>query len=297
MPASSVIPAGDDSSFRSMREPFPPPPRAQSTEFAARELGTPYPEHPECLPAGVLNAGRYVVRFATSIEDLDAIERLRFEVFNLELGEGLDSAFDSGRDHDHLDPHLHHLLIASSETGEVVGTYRLQTSQMAASRQGFYSAGEFDLTGLSAEFRDHAVEVGRACVAKGHRNGRVLNLLWRGLAMYLIHNHKRFLFGCCSLTSQEPALGIATWQKLQQDHLVHPTFAVTPLPAYSCDHADPEAITRQVPYIPPLFQSYLTLGARVCGPPALDRVFKTIDFLVALDVAALDEHSYRFFFR
>jgi putative hemolysin len=280
-----------------MREPSSPPHRAHATEFATRDLGTSYPAHAEGLPAGLLNAGRYVVRFATSVEDLDAVERLRFEVFNLELGEGLDSAFDSGRDHDDLDPHLHHLLIAASDSGEVVGTYRLQTAQMAATHQGFYSAGEFNLAGLSPGFRDQAVEVGRACVARGHRNGRVLNLLWRGLALYLIHNRKRYLFGCCSLTSQDPALGIATWRKLQQEGLVHPDVGVTPLPAFCCDHADPEAIARQVPYIPPLFQSYLTLGARVCGPPALDRTFKTIDFLVALDTAALDEHSYRFFFR
>lgn len=291
MPVSCVISADDD---QPMHEPFLP--QLPSTELAARELDTPYPRHPECLPTGVLNAGRYVVRFATSVEDLDAIERLRFQVFNLELGEGLDSAFDSGRDHDELDPHLHHLLIATCDTGEVVGTYRLQTAEMA-SENGFYCASEFDLTGLTAEFEAGAVEVGRACVAKGHRNGRVLNLLWRGLALYLIHNRKRFLFGCCSLTSQEPALGIATWRKLEQDGLMHPGVRVTPLPALSCDHADPADVAQQVPHIPPLFQSYLNLGARVCGPPALDRFFKTIDFLVALDVTALDEHSYRFFFR
>lgn len=280
-----------------MTEPFQPIPQSHATGFAARELGTPYPGNPECLPAGVVNAGRYVVRFANSVEDLDAIQRLRFEVFNLELGEGLDSAFDSGRDHDELDPHVHHLLIASSESGEVVGTYRLQTAEMAASQQGFYSAGEYDLSLLPPEFVANAVEVGRACVAKGHRNGRVLNLLWRGLALYLIHNRKRYLFGCCSLTSQDPALGIATWHYLEQNGLMHPDFAMAALPAYSCAHADSAEIARQVPYIPPLFQSYLNLGARVCSQPALDRGFKTIDFLVALDVTTLDEHSYRFFFR
>jgi putative hemolysin len=48
---------------------------------------------------------------------------------------------------------------------------------------------------------------------------------------------------------------------------------------------------------PALFQSYLNLGAKVCGGPALDRLFKTIDFLVVLDIEALDLHSYRFFLR
>jgi putative hemolysin len=279
-----------------MSNSFDPEAVRQVTEFAPRELGVPYPTTPECLPTGVMNAGRYVVRFATTVDDLDAIQRLRFQVFNLELGEGLDSAFDSGRDHDDLDPLVHHLLIATNE-GEVVGTYRLQTAEMAAGQQGFYSAGEYDLSTMPAEFIAGAVEVGRACVARGHRNGRVLNLLWRGLATYLIHNRKRYLFGCCSLTSQDPALGMATWHKLMADGQLHPAITIAALPSFTCDHADPAEIARQVPYIPPLFQSYLNLGAKVCSAPALDRTFKTIDFLVALDVTALDEHSYRFFFR
>ena len=37
-------------------------------------------------------------------------------------------------------------------------------------------------------------------------------------------------------------------------------------------------------------------GAKVCGEPAIDRQFKTIDYLVLLDVAAMDEHSHRMFF-
>jgi putative hemolysin len=277
-------------------EPDPRHPQS-STEFAARELGAPYPSFAELLPEGEIRAGRYAVRFARSAEDLDQIERLRFEVFNLELGEGLESAFATGRDHDDLDVHFHHLLIACVDEGEVVGTYRLQTSEMAARGAGFYSAGEFDLSALPQEFVASAVEVGRACVARGHRNGRVLNLLWRGLARYMVQNGKRHLFGCCSLTSQDAALGQATMAFLAGAGHVHPTLRTPPLTGLGCEDAAPEAVAAAPVHIPPLFQSYLNLGANVLGPPAIDRQFKTIDFLVALDVSELDEHSYRFFFR
>jgi putative hemolysin len=243
-----------------------------------------------------VGAGRYTVRFARTVEDLDQIQRLRFEVFNLELGEGLDSAFQTGRDHDDLDPHFHHLLIASSG-GEVVGTYRLQMLEMAERHHGFYSAAEFDLRSLPRDFLSESVEVGRACVAKGHRNGRVLNLLWRGLALYLLQNHKRHLFGCCSLTSQDPALGQATLRFLEREGHMHPSLQAPPLPGMECEPADPADVLAASVHIPPLFQSYLNLGAKVLGAPVIDRQFKTIDFLVTLDVAALDEHSYRFFFR
>jgi len=31
--------------------------------------------------------------------------------------------------------------------------------------------------------------------------------------------------------------------------------------------------------VPKLLRTYLAIGARICGPPAIDREFKTIDFL------------------
>ena len=31
----------------------------------------------------------------------------------------------------------------------------------------------------------------------------------------------------------------------------------------------------------------MTVGAKICGPPALDRHFKTIDFLTLLDLESL----------
>jgi putative hemolysin len=178
-----------------------------------------------------------------------------------------------------------------------VGTYRLQTAEMAAQRSGFYSAGEFDLSRLPREFLAGAVEVGRACVARGHRNGRVLNLLWRGLALYLLWNRKRYLFGCCSLTSQDRALGAATMRQLAREGQVHPTLSAPPRPGLGCEDADPGEIAAARVHIPPLFASYLSLGAKVFGPPAIDREFKTIDFLVALDIQSLDARSYHFFFR
>ena len=90
--------------------------------------------------------------------------------------------------------------------------------------------GEFDLSTLPNEILWAAVETGRASVARDHRNGRVLNLLWRGLAAYLTHNHKRFLFGCCSLTSQDPNIARQTWDFLASGSFVHPKLKTAPQP-------------------------------------------------------------------
>ena len=48
--------------------------------------------------------------------------------------------------------------------------------------------------------------------------------------------------------------------------------------------------------IPRLFRTYLRFGVKVCGPPAIDRQFKTIDYFVIFDVAQMNAFSRRMFF-
>ena len=48
--------------------------------------------------------------------------------------------------------------------------------------------------------------------------------------------------------------------------------------------------------IPNLFNLYLRYGAQVCGPPAIDRFFKTIDYLVIFDLKTMDRDLYRLYF-
>jgi putative hemolysin len=254
-----------------------------------------FPAAPDAVPGSVTSAGRYVVRFARTEEELERIQRLRYAVFNLELCEGLDTAHASGRDEDEFDRRFHHLLIEERVGGEIVGTYRMQTEEMAK-RGGYYSAGLFQVDMLPEEVRHSAVEIGRACVAKPHRNGRVLRLLWKGLADYLAWNRKTRLFGCCSLTSQDEALGSATHRHLVARGAVHRTLRVDPRPEHAC--RGPQARTpRPLPPVPSLFQAYLDLGAKALGPPAIDREFKTIDWLVLLDVEELEPVTFRSFFR
>jgi len=265
---------------------------------ALRAAARTYPVAPGSLPTAVFDAGRYQLSFARTEDDLERILRLRFSIFNLELGEGLDEAYLTRRDEDVFDASFHHLMIQSRDTGEVVGTYRMQTARMAAAGAGFYSADEFDLSRVPRDLLARSIEVGRACVAREHRNGRVLHLLWRGLATYLTWNNCSCLFGCCSLTSQDPRLGIAVLERLRREGHLDEDVRVMPLPHTACiDDGQDRGGDDPSPHIPALFRSYLTLGARAWGPPAIDRAFKTIDFLVGLDTLALSPVVYRSFFR
>jgi putative hemolysin len=79
-----------------------------------------------------LREGRYLLRCAQDARDLDAVLKLRFEVFNLELGEGLQSSFRTGRDRDEFDAQCHHLIVEDTETGNVtpLGSLILRLCQM-----------------------------------------------------------------------------------------------------------------------------------------------------------------------
>lgn len=256
-----------------------------------------YPPAPHRLPTHCLDEGRYRVRFATDDAELERVLALRFEVFNVELGEGLDESWQSGLDRDPFDALCHHLVVEDRADRSIVGTYRMQTADMAANPPGlgFYSSGEFDLSTLPDDVLTRSVEVGRACVAKDHRNKHVLFLLWRGLAHYITHNDLRYLFGCCSLTSQDPHEGAAMLRHLTRLGKIHPDVSVEPLAAVACG-GDADAYDGEIS-VPQLFRIYLRHGALVCGPPAIDREFKTIDFLILFDVAAMDEKRVRAFFR
>lgn len=256
-----------------------------------------FPVTAGALPTARVSAGRYEVRFAGSPDELDRLLRLRYQVFNLELGEGLAESAASGRDEDAFDRKFHHLLIEERATGEVVGTYRMQTPEMAVVG-GLYSAGLFETESLAAAVAAQSVEIGRACVAKPHRNGRVLQALWRGLAAYLRWNGKTRLFGCCSLTSQDEGLGMAVHGQLIRGGFLHREVRVMPRPGVRC-RATGAAGLRALgdPAVPALFRAYLDIGAKVLGPPAIDRDFKTIDWLVMLDVTDLPYFTYRRLFR
>ncbi|HEX9046798.1 MAG TPA: GNAT family N-acyltransferase [Verrucomicrobiae bacterium] len=226
---------------------------------------------------------QYTARLARLPEEIKAAQALRFQVFNLELNEGLAQSYVTGLDADPFDAVCDHLIVEQVSTKQIVGTYRLQTGANAARNLGYYCEQEFAF-GSFEPFRKEIVELGRACVHRQHRNLYVLGLLWKGIADYARERGGRYLIGCSSLTSQEPAAGASAYTELCRNHLADPAWRTNPLPSHECQL---DAVTEERTSIPKLLRAYLTIGAKICGPPALDRQFKTIDFLTLLDLEAL----------
>ena len=267
-----------------------PPTSSPVVEFQSIPLQIPVTTRPR-IHAEV---GHYRLRLAQGTADREAACRLRFKVFNIELGEGLESSYVTGIDTDHFDVFCEHLLVEETTTGRVVGTYRMQSGTIAAMNFGYYSAQEFEFAPYEPLRRD-ILELGRASIDRAHRTPEVLTLLWRGIAQYANGMGLRYLVGCSSLNSKDPAEGWQMYRELER-YLVSPKFETVPTAAYECPTEQPAVNAQQEmagedcmvsKKVPKLLKTYLTIGARICAPPAWDREFGTIDFLTMLDLKML----------
>ena len=236
-----------------------------------------------------LRPAPYTVKLATSAQEFRAALRLRYDVFNLELREGLQSSHSTGYDFDSFDAVVDHIVVKCAYSQRVVGTYRLQTGMTAARHLGYYSEQEFDFRPYQP-LRRQVLELGRACIHQDHRNTQDLMLLWKAIAKYGIQRGCRYLIGCSSLSTQDPAIGAAVYRKLTK-FLVAAELRTAARPEYRFDvdgvptPGEEAAQETEEAKVPKLLRAYLTVGAQICGPPALDRRFGTIDFLTLLDLA------------
>lgn len=232
------------------------------------------------------------VSLAQSADDLVECQRLRYLVFNLELGEGLSTSDRSGLDIDPFDSFCDHLMVRDLESGKLVGTYRLQTGEVARRNLGYYGNQLFDFS-VYDSVRKEMLELGRACVHEDFRNIMVLHALWKGIAVYATRVEARYLLGCSSVSSQDENYGIALYNSLKEKYLVEPALRTDPQPGCACVGTG-EGVQASRP--PRLFRAYLEISGRICGTPAIDREFKTIDFLTLVDLARLpDRVRSRFF--
>jgi putative hemolysin len=259
----------------------------------------PYLLEPPAKPRIHAEVGRYRMRLAETEEDREAACRLRFKVFNIELGEGLENSYRTGLDTDCFDPFCEHLLVEDKQEDDwarrIVGTYRMQSGVTAGRNRGYYSEQEFHFSAYEP-LRAGILELGRASIDREHRSPEVLTLLWRGIAQYATDMGLRYLVGCSSLNSKDPAEG---WQMHRQlaNYRVSPEFETMPTAAYACPieqqgrHAqqsaqqESQSMQTVTPVkVPKLLKTYLAIGARIAAAPAWDREFGTIDFLTLLDL-------------
>jgi putative hemolysin len=262
-------------------------------------IGNAAPGFPE------LRSGHLGVRLATTDDELDAVQALRYRVFYDEMGAKADATTQAThRDSDIFDLIADHLLVVDHNLGEgavsVVGTYRLIREE-AANRFGrFYSESEYDIGALKS-FPGKILELGRSCTATAYRNRAVMQLLWRGIAAYVFHYGIDIMFGCASLPGTDTELLATELSYLATHHLAPPAICPRALPYRYVDMHQRAPGTfnqrRALTELPPLIKGYLRLGGFVGDGAVIDAQFNTTDIAVVVQTDLVTERYYRHYER
>jgi putative hemolysin len=242
----------------------------------------------------ITSSSSFSVSLAQNLTDVEECQRLRYQVFNQELGGGLATSVRSKLDQDRFDWVCDHLMVRDISCGVLAGTYRMQTGYRAQGNLGYYSEQLFDFGPLEP-IRGELLELGRACVHSDYRNTTVLGMLWKGIASYAALCNARYMLGCSSITSQDESDGAALFEALREKYLAPERLRTRPREPHRCrplEGAPHTALSEP----PRLFRAYLDISARLCGPPAIDRDFGTIDFLTLLDLQAIPQRLRTRFF-
>ncbi len=236
----------------------------------------------------------FLVKIAETEGEIEQALRLRYEVFKLEQGRMAE--IDESIDRDEFDEYCSHLLVIDRMRNRVVGTYRMQSGSTAVRGIGFYSEREYEIAGLR-EIADEVFEVGRSCVAPEYRTGAVVAMLWAGIAEVRHRANFRYMLGCVSLEHTRADVGWAIHDDLMRRGLVEKRVHGVPRSEYVLPRPDEKLISAIDPRreFPPLFKGYLRIGARICGAPALDRDFGSIDYLIWFDFLALPDKYVKHF--
>ncbi len=221
------------------------------------------------------SSGDYVVDIASTSGEVDEVLALRYKVFNEELGEGIAENAAIGRDRDEFDDHCDHLILRYKD--KIVGTYRLLPFSKRPGR--FYTETEFDLSDLY-RLGDELAELGRSCIAKEHRMGPGIALMFAGMYNYCRDRNIKYLAGCASVHKDKGKYVSELYSYFKENGHISSEFKAVPLNTEGFKYdASPskEALS-------PLMRIYLRIGAEVLGPPCWDPVFGCYDFPMMIKV-------------
>jgi putative hemolysin len=250
--------------------------------------------------------GSLETRLASSRQEIEAAQAIRYRVFVEEMGAELPAeAMRARRDFDAFDDICDHLIVLDTAIDgdapeQIVATYRLLRQDVAMRHSGFYSASEFDIEPLITRHPDKKfMELGRSCVLPPYRTKRTVELLWQGNWAYALKHGLNVMFGCASFPGRVPELHALALSFLHHNVQAKDVWAVTALEPHGCtmDLMPEEAVNakRALSAMPPLIKGYLRLGAMVGNGAVVDHAFGTTDVLVVLPIESISSRYINYY--
>ena len=245
------------------------------------------------------------LRLAETEEEVAAAQALRYRVFYEEMSAKATSANAAAkRDFDVFDDYCDHMVVFDDARGAgpeaIIGTYRVMRRDAAKRCGRFYTMGEFNIANLLA-FPGEIMELGRSCIKADHRNGGTMQLLWRGIAEYVMAHNVGLMFGCASLPGTEPEDLAVPLSYLYHRHLAPPALRARALPErYVAMNVIPlgDISPRTALHVlPPLLKGYLRLGGFVGEGAVIDHDFGTTDVCVVVKTQSVTDRYFRHYTR
>ena len=245
-----------------------------------------------------LKSGSLEVRLASTPEDIDAAQALRYRVFYDEMGATPSPEMAAlKRDFDKYDEHCDHLLVIDhmrKADQQVIGTYRLIRREAAEKCGGFYSCSEYDISRV-VEYPGEILELGRSCIDAEYRTGAVMQILGRGLTAYVFRYNVTLMFGCASLPGANPQDHALPLSYLYYHHLAPPALRAKAVPERYVDMKllpreafDPNAAFDTMKLdprngsnsLPPLIKGYVRVGGFVGDGAVIDHQWNSVDVFI-----------------
>lgn len=243
------------------------------------------------LIAGSMSAGHYDVRLAQTISEIQAAQKLRYQVLFKESGGRIDAKMDSlQREEDEWDEVAYHVVVLDTKNdNEIVGTIRLVSGSALREGQSFYTEHAFDLGGIKERY-PNTLELSRACVSAKARGGAILMLLWKFTMQFIAQNDYDVLFGCASFSGTDYKKHVEILSYLYEQHLAEED--LMPVPKKTVNSVEIASFRKTLQEgdsrgeVPTLLRGYLKIGAKISDHAVIDPVFNTT--FVAIYVDAKD---------
>lgn len=228
---------------------------------------------------------QFDVSLASSLADIQAVQRLRYDVFVTELG-GAGPLVDHNErlEADRFDDVADHLILRDLKRPlpeQVVGVYRLISN---VNSSGFSCEAEYDLAPLRNAGKS-LLELSRSCLHPEYRGGTAMFHLWQALAGYIANQNIDVLFGVASFHGADPA------KHAEALTMLFDTYA-SPYPVTSRQPAAPPVQSydkkRALQQTPALIKAYLRLGGAVGQGAFVDTAFNTTDVCMILDTEVMN---------
>jgi len=236
------------------------------------------------------------VRLAKTPAEIEAAQILRYKVFYEEqAAKPTPQMALVKRDFDDFDPYADHLIVVDERDGtpNIVGTYRMLSRDVAEKYGRFYTSGEYNIS-LILKSGARVLELGRSCVLPQYRTRPVLQMLWQGIADYVLDREVEMLVGCASFPGTNPKILARQLSYLYHFLLAPPELCPRALPERYVsmnmipkDELNPREILGE---LPPLIKGYLRIGSLIGDGAVIDEQFNTTDVCIMLHTSIVADH-------